>query len=145
MYNKTYTSSKRKTYQELCKFEDWYDRFLYLQLNNTPFSKTFGEYRYLNQYFYKSREWAKVRDAVIIRDNGCDLGVPGYEIYGSLLIHHINPITLDDIEQRHPNVFDLDNLITVSTKTHNAIHYRDKSGLDGKIAERRPGDTCPWR
>ena len=144
MTRATYASSGKKTYRELIKLPNWYDRFQYLQLDKKAFDKTFGEYRYLNQHFYRSVEWQRVRDQVIVRDNGCDLGMPGYEIYGSILIHHIIPITLEDIERGNPRVLDLDNLITVSPKTHNAIHYRDCTGLDTKLAERRPFDTCPW-
>jgi hypothetical protein len=100
----------------------------------------------MNQQFYRSKEWKTVRDAVIVRDGACDLGVPGHEITGHVYIHHINPINPEDIEHSADKLLDLNNLICVSQETHNAIHYGDDSILErNKITERTPGDTCPWK
>ena len=107
--------------------------------------ETFGYDRYLNQILYQSSEWRRFRRNIVIRDNGCDLATPGYEIQGKILIHHINPITLRDIEQRDPKVFDPENVISTSLLTHNAIHYGDESILITEPIERRPNDTCPWK
>lgn len=105
---------------------------------------TFGEERWLNQMFYKTPEWLEARRQVIIRDNGYDLGMEGFDIYGSVLVHHINVITIDDILNHSPKLLDLENLICVSHKTHNAIHYGDPMLLEKEFTERSPNDTCPW-
>ena len=134
-----------KTYTELIKIPTFEERYRYLRLCGAVGKETFGYDRYLNQTFYKSNEWLSVRDKVIIRDNGCDLGIEDRTIYGRILIHHLEPITVDDIANKRPNVFDLDNLICVSHNTHNAIHYGDESLLIITPIERTKNDTCPWR
>lgn len=134
-----------KTYSELSKFGTFKERFDYLKLGGFVGEETFGFDRYLNQVLYTSYEWRKIRNQVILRDNGNDLGLDGYPIRGKILIHHINPITLEDIEMRSPTLFRLDNLISTSLMTHNAIHYGDESLLPQEPIERRPNDTCPWR
>lgn len=134
----------QKTYSELMQFETFVDRFRYLQLDGDVGIETFGFDRYLNQILYKSSEWKKVRRRVIIRDNGCDLAHPDYQIREKILIHHINPITVEDIKNRDPKVFDLENLITTSFTTHTAIHYSDESILSLDPVERQSGDTKLW-
>lgn len=134
-----------KTYQELITFDNFEDRFNYLKLSGRIGDETFGGNRWVNQIFYKSREWLSFRDRVIRRDNGCDLGVEGREIFGPILIHHINPITLEDIVERDPKVFDMNNVITTMLSTHNAIHYSDAGILVLDPVERTQNDTCPWR
>lgn len=133
-----------KSYSELTSFSTFLDRYRYLKLGGRIGEETFGFDRYLNQTLYKSPEWRRVRDEVIIRDNGCDLGLDGYEIYGKILIHHINPITQRMIQDRDPEIFDLENLICVSHNTHNAIHYGDESLLPILPVERYKGDTKLW-
>lgn len=134
-----------RTYSELITFPTFEERFLYLKLDGVIGKETFGFNRWLNQELYHSDKWLRFRDEVIIRDGGCDLGVPGYEIYGSVLIHHLNPITYEDILYQNPCVFDLENAITTKLKTHNAIHYGDESLLMLTPVERKLNDTCPWR
>lgn len=125
----------------LATFEERYD---YLKLGGEVGKQTFGFDRWLNQNFYTSREWRYVRQQVILRDNGCDLGVPGYEIEVQLLIHHMNPLTAEDIEHGGEWILDPEYLITTSKKTHNAIHYGDRSLLPQPYVERIPGDTRLW-
>ena len=120
-------------------------RYEYLKLGGQVGVETFGFDRYLNQAFYKSDEWLSVRDYVIARDNGCDLGVEGYEIYGRILIHHMNPITKEDILQRSKFLLDPEYLITTVKRTHDAIHYGNNSTIFEAPIERRKNDTCPWR
>lgn len=134
-----------KTYSELCEIKSFEERFEYLKLNGIVGTDTFGFNRYLNQILYRSSEWKKIRNKIIIRDNGCDLGVEGYDISGRILIHHINPITIEDVRNRNSIIFDLNNLITVSHNTHNAIHYGDKDLLITGPVERKLNDTCPWK
>ena len=134
-----------KTYSELITIPTFEERFEYLKLDGQVGIETFGFNRYLNQAFYKSDEWLSIRDYVITRDNGCDLGMEGYEIYGRILIHHINPITKDDIIQRSRILLDPENLITTVKRTHDAIHYGDSNLLIKAPIERRKNDTCPWR
>ena len=134
-----------KTYSELITIPTFEERFEYLKLDGQVGVETFGFDRYLNQAFYKSDEWLSIRDYVITRDNGCDLGMEGYEIYGRILIHHINPITKDDIIQRSRILLDPENLITTVKRTHDAIHYGDSNLLIRAPIERRKNDTCPWR
>ena len=134
-----------KTYSELITIPTFEERFEYLKLDGQVGVETFGFNRYLNQAFYKSDEWLSIRDYVITRDNGCDLGMEGYEIYGQILIHHINPITKDDIIQRSRILLDPENLITTVKRTHDAIHYGDSNLLMRAPIERRKNDTCPWR
>ena len=135
-----------KTYSELILLPTFEKRFEYLKLSGIVGQDTFGYDRYLNQYLYHvDRDWKRARDRAIIRDNGCDLAMDGYIIYDRILVHHINPITVDDIKLRRPCVFDLDNLICVSLRTHNAIHYGDTNQLATVPIERTPNDTCPWK
>ena len=134
-----------KTYSELITIPTFEERFEYLKLDGQVGVETFGFNRYLNQVFYKSDEWLSIRDYIITRDNGCDLGMEGYEIYGRILIHHINPITKDDIIQRSRILLDPENLITTVKRTHDAIHYGDSNLLMKAPIERRKNDTCPWR
>ena len=134
-----------KTYSELITIPTFEERFEYLKLDGQVGVETFGFNRYLNQAFYKSDEWLSIRDYIITRDNGCDLGMEGYEIYGRILIHHINPITKDDIIQRSRILLDPENLITTVKRTHDAIHYGDSNLLMKAPIERRKNDTCPWR
>lgn len=139
------TMKNIKTYSELITIPTFEERFEYLKLDGQVGVETFGFDRYLNQAFYKSDEWLSIRDYVITRDNGCDLGMEGYEIYGRILIHHINPITKDDIIQRSRILLDPENLITTVKRTHDAIHYGDSNLLMKAPIERRKNDTCPWR
>ena len=135
-----------RTYRELSRLDTFDERFEYLKLGGIVGEDTFGFDRWLNQRFYhQNPDWRHIRDEAIIRDNGCDLGLPGYEIHGRILVHHINPVTIEDLEEMSPLLFDLDNLICVSHQTHNAIHYGDDGILFKGITERFKGDTCPWR
>lgn len=134
-----------KTYSELITLPTFEERFRYLKLDGIIGKETFGFKRYINQEFYHSCEWLSLRDSVIIRDGGCDLGIEGYDIHGSVLIHHINPITYEDIINRNRCIFDPENVICTKLKTHNAIHYGDDSILITTPVERSRNDTCPWR
>lgn len=135
-----------RTYTELSKFTTFKDRYSYLRLSGVVGRETFGIDRYLNQVFYqKDPRWKKVRDYVIIRDNGCDLGVEGYEIYGKILVHHMNPVTLEDLERESEYLLDPEFLISTTHNTHNAIHYGDENLLILPPIERTQNDTCPWR
>jgi len=133
-----------KSYSELLDHETFEDRFEYLKIGGVVGESTFGHNRHLNQSFYTSREWKRVRDLVVIRDNGCDLGVFGYEINGALLIHHINPIGIDDLVHGNDRALDPNNLITTTKATHNAIHFGDSSLLRVPFVARSPGDTKLW-
>lgn len=135
-----------RSYRELSDISDYVKRFEYLKLGGSVGELTFNGHRYLNQKFYTSDpQWLKVKQQVILRDEGCDMGHPDFPIYGKILIHHINPITIDDLIQRKPCIFDLDNLVCVCLNTHNAIHYGDSTLLKLPPVERRANDTCPWR
>lgn len=134
-----------RTYSELSKLETLEDRFEYLRLDGTIGEDTFGFDRYLNQMFYKLPEWRKTRRDVIIRDNGCDLGVEGFDIMGPITVHHMNPITKQQILDRDPTLFDPEYLISTSSLVHKAIHYGDSNLLPRDFVERRKNDTCPWR
>ena len=134
-----------RTYSELITLPTFEERFKYLQLNGQVGKDTFGFDRYINQNFYRSLEWKRVRDKVILRDNGCDLGVEGYEIHGRILIHHMNPITIRDIESMSEYLLNPEYLISTVHNTHNAIHYGDESLLITAPIERRKNDTCPWK
>ena len=135
-----------RTYDELSKLKTFEDRFEYLKLDGQVGKDTFGFDRIFNQRFYRSREWKACRDFVIIRDNGCDLGIDGYEINSqNVIVHHINPISLEDIEKRTDILLNPEYLITTTHKTHNAIHYGDKDLLVTGPIERSKNDTCPWR
>lgn len=133
-----------KTYQEMMTYPTFEERFEYLKLNGRVGSDTFGFDRYLNQVLYQSPEWRRVRDCIILRDNGCDLGHPDYPIGGRVIIHHMNPLTPEDIVEKNPIIFDENMLICVSHNTHNAIHYGDSNLLPKKPIERTPGDTYLW-
>ena len=135
-----------KSYSELITIPDFKERFEYLRITGSVGEATFGSSRYLNQMLYKMPEWRSVRNKVIIRDNGCDLAHPEYEINGQpAFVHHINPITIDDILSRNPKIFDMNNLITTVFMTHQAIHYGSSDLLTLNPVERKPFDTCPWR
>lgn len=134
-----------RTYSELSTIHSFEDRYRYLQLKGSVGAETFGFDRIFNQQFYRSREWKAIRDHVIVRDNGCDLGVEGYEIYGRIYIHHMNPIMLKDIETTSEFLLDPEYLITTTHGTHNAIHYGDEDLLILPPVERSKNDTCPWR
>lgn len=134
-----------KTYSELSKLKTFEERFRYLKLDGTVANKTFGYDRYLNQYFYNTPEWKHARNEVILRDYGCDLGVRGYEIAGKIIIHHMNPIRVEDIVYKRDEIFDPEFLVCVKHSTHNAIHYGDESILITGTIERTPNDTIPWK
>ena len=134
-----------KTYSELITLPTFEERFRYLKLSGAVGRETFGFDRYLNQVFYNSRRWKAARDYVIVRDNGCDLAMEGHEIYGKIYIHHMNPVTLDDIIHESEFLTDPEFLISTIHNTHNAIHYGDESLLVTAPIERSRNDTCPWR
>ena len=134
-----------RTYTELSQLATYEERFRYLRLQGAVGRETFGYDRYINQILYTSQKWRAARDKVIFRDNGCDLGVEGYDIYGKIIIHHMNPITLEDIERERSWIFDPEFLICTTHMTHNAIHYGDENLLIKAPIERKPNDTCPWR
>lgn len=133
-----------RRYSELRRIETFEERFRYLSLRGQVGEATFGFDRYINQMFYRSQEWKDVRREVIIRDEGCDLGVEGYEIHGQLLIHHMNPISPNDIRHGDDRIIDPQFLITTTHRTHNAIHYGDESLLPRPFVPRRRGDTKLW-
>lgn len=134
-----------RTYSELITIPTFEERYEYLRLKGRVGEETFGFDRYINQIFYKSDEWLSIRDKIIARDNGCDLGVDGYEIYDRILIHHMNPISKEDILYRKDYVLDPEFLITTVKRTHDAIHYGDKDLLVTSPIIRSKNDTCPWR
>ncbi|MDD2298544.1 MAG: hypothetical protein PHU69_02775 [Fermentimonas sp.] len=134
-----------KTYSELLQLLSFEERYQYLKLNGAVGEETFGFDRFINQNFYKSPEWKAVRDFVIVRDNGCDLGVDGYEIRGNIYVHHMNPILLKDIIDQSEILLDPEYLISTTHPTHNAIHYGDENLLIKLPIERSKNDTCPWR
>lgn len=134
-----------RTYLEVLQYETYEERFNYLKLNGKVGKETFGSNRVLNQILYKDPEWRRTRDKIILRDNGCDLGIPGREIFGPISVHHINPITVEDVINRSPNVFDQNNLICTSDLTHRAIHYSDDNILIKDPIVRTRNDTCPWK
>lgn len=140
----TSTTSLFRKYSELRRLFTFEERYDYLRLGGIVGTATFGFDRYINQDFYRSREWRSVRDQVILRDNGCDLGVEGYEIYGNLLVHHMNPMTADDVVHGEEWILNPDFLITTTQDTHNAIHYGDKSLLKTPYVPRQPNDTRLW-
>lgn len=136
---------KIRTYSELSRLKSFKDRYMYLKLGGVVGDETFGFDRFVNQIFYKSKEWKAIRDYVIVRDGGRDLGVSGHEVYGKILIHHMNPISQKDIEDRSKFLLDPEYLITTMHDTHNAIHYGDEKLLPVAPVVRRKNDTCPWR
>lgn len=134
-----------RTYSELSRLETFEERFEYLKLNGEVGSSTFGFDRYLNQVFYKSPEWKRVRNEVILRDNGCDLGIEGRDISSHIIIHHMNPISVKDVLNRSRDILNPEYLICVTHNTHNAIHYGDEKQLLSLPVDRKPYDTCPWK
>lgn len=134
-----------RSYSEMISLSTFVERYHYLKLNGKIGDSTFGFKRWVNQEFYHSPEWLKFRDKIIIRDDGCDLASEGFSIHGSIIIHHINPITYDDILNRRSVVFDPENVVSTKLSTHNAIHYGDETLLILAPKERRKNDTCPWR
>lgn len=133
-----------RTYSELQRLSTIRERFRYLALRGGVSDSTFGFDRYINQQFYRSRQWRQIREHVIVRDQGCDLGVVGYEIHTSLVIHHMNPLQADDIANGDPEILDPEFLITTTHQTHNAIHYGDERQLPQVFVERKRGDTKLW-
>lgn len=136
--------AKIRSYSQLRRLETFEERFDYLKLGGEVGAVTFGFDRWINQQFYKSKEWRDARNHVIVRDNGCDLGIPGHEIFGGLIVHHINPMSAEDIEHGEEWIFNPDFLITTSHDTHNAIHYGDSSLLPRGPIIRQAGDTKLW-
>lgn len=134
-----------RSYTDLSKIDSYKERYRYLKLSGEVGKETFGWDRYLNQKFYSSAEWKKVRDMVIIRDDGCDMGLKDYPIKGKVMIHHMNPITEKDIYLKKDYILDPEYLVCVSYDTHNAIHYGDESLLASDPVMRKPNDTCPWK
>ena len=134
-----------RTYSELITLPTFEDRYRYLQLNGAVGKDTFGFDRYINQQFYRSKEWQRIRDEVIIRDNACDLGIEGYEIHGRIYVHHMNPIMARDIQSNSDYLMNPEFLICTTHRTHNAIHYGDENLLARAPIERTKNDTCPWR
>ena len=134
-----------RRYSELIEIPSFEDRFEYLKLVGIVGAETFGSSRFMNQNFYRSREWKRFRDEVILRDEGCDLGVPGRLIRGRILIHHLNPITEDELVHGACSLLDPENAISTSFITHQAIHYGDRSLLYPDPVDRYPNDTCPWK
>lgn len=134
-----------RTYSEAILIPDFVKRFEYLKLGGKVGVETFGFDRYLNQTLYRSAEWKRFRRDMLLRDNGCDLAHEDYEIPDKILLHHINPITIEDVLQRHPKIFDPENVICTSLDTHNAIHYGDASLLMTGPIIRTKYDTCPWK
>lgn len=136
--------SMKKTYSNLITLPTFYDRYSYLKLNGSIGDETFGKERYLNQILYNTTQWRSLRKRILIRDNFCDLGIPGLDISKRALIHHINPITIEDILNRAECVFDPENLITTTFETHNAIHF-GYDLVEEEYTERKKNDTCPWK
>ena len=134
-----------RTYSDLILLPTFLERYRYLRLGGNVGLETFGHNRYLNQILYTSDRWRSFRDKIIIRDNGCDLGMEGFEIYDRILVHHINPITVEDVLNENPKIFDPDNVISTSHNTHQAIHYGDENLLITEPVERFRNDTCPWK
>lgn len=134
-----------RCYSDLRQIDSFKERYLYLKLHGKVGEETFGYDRWVNQALYKSQKWKRTRRNVIIRDNGCDLGMDGYELNNYIMVHHMNPITLEDIEEERDIIFDPENLICCSSRTHQAIHYGDESLLPKEPIIRKPGDTCLWR
>lgn len=133
-----------RSYSELRRLPTFEERYDYLALRGQVGKATFGFDRWLNQQFYRSREWQQVRDYVVYRDNGCDLGIPGYDIHSRLMVHHMNPIAPEDVQRGEAWLLDPEYLVTTTHRTHNAIHYGDDSLLPKSVTERRPGDTQLW-
>lgn len=139
------TTTLIKSYKALIKLKTFEERLRYLQLNANVGIETFGSGRWLNQRLYHSSLWADVKNEIILRDNGCDLGLDGYEIRGRIYIHHLNPITKEDVLNNSSKLYDPNNLICVSFDTHQSIHYGSECAALSQLVERRPNDTCPWK
>lgn len=140
------TKKNIRTYSELSKLKTFRERYEYLKLDGTVGEETFGFDRYINQMFYKSEEWKRIRNYVITRDNGCDLGIQDRKIVDSvILVHHMNPITKEDIINKNEILLDPEYLITTIKPTHDAIHYGDESLLAEDLIVRSKNDTCPWK
>lgn len=133
-----------RTYSDLIKSSSFIERFRYLALPGSVGTSTFGFDRHVNQKFYRSHQWRQIRHHVIARDNGCDLGVTDHDIHDKVLIHHMNPMTIDDIVEGDESILDPEFLICTSHRTHNAIHFGDERKLPKPLVERRPGDTKLW-
>lgn len=133
-----------RSYRELRRLDTFEERYRYLALHGEVGRPTFGFDRYINQQFYRSRQWRHLRNTVIVRDNGCDLGIDGFEIHERIIIHHMNPMTVDDLVDGEDDILDPEFLICVSHQTHNAIHYGDEELLPRPLVERSPGDTKLW-
>lgn len=136
-----------KTYSELITIPTFIERYRYLRIGGKVGAETFGFDRYLNQVLYNSYDWRRFRDKIIVRDRGCDLACPDYEVGEGtiILVHHIDPLTMEDVLRRHPKIFDPENVISTTLNTHNAIHYGDESRLITEPITRTMNDTCPWR
>ena len=135
---------RNRRYSELARLETHEERFQYLSLGGFVGTSTFGFDRWINQRFYRSREWRQARNAVIVRDNGCDLGIEGYEIHGGIIIHHMNPVSKADILEGDLSLIDPEFLVTTTIRTHNAIHYGDGNQIYRPVEARTPGDTKLW-
>lgn len=134
-----------RCYSDLKRIESFRERYLYLKLSGKVGEDTFGLDRYVNQLLYRSKRWKLTRSQVIIRDNGCDLGVEGHDLDKYIVVHHMNPITLEDIEYDRDEIYDLEYLISCSSRTHQAIHFGDEGLIPKDYVERKPNDTCLWR
>lgn len=134
-----------RSYRELQKLKTFEERFRYLKLQGVVGESTFGFDRYLNQVLYNSRRWKQTRDKIIVRDKACDLGIEDYDIHSRILIHHMNPVTIEDVELERDSFYDPEFLICMEHDTHNAIHFGDESRLHKMPVERKRNDTCPWR
>lgn len=141
---KSKTTTMTRSYRELRRILTFEERYEYLALRGTVGDSTFGYDRHINQRFYRSREWRHLRNEIIVRDNGCDLGIDGYEIHERIIIHHMNPMTASSIVESDDDILNPDHLISVTHNTHNAIHYGDKNLLPRVFVERTPGDTKLW-
>lgn len=137
-------SSRRRSYSDLSRIDDFEDRYDYLRVNARIGVDTFGYERWINQAFYTSREWRRIRNIVIDRDRGCDMGIAGNEIYDRPIVHHMNPMNVDDLVEGDLSILNPEYLITVSMRTHNAIHFGDRESLPKPFVPRRPGDTQLW-
>ena len=136
---------KIRTYSELIKLPTFEERYKYLRLRGVVGEETFGFDRFINQDFYRSKEWKSIRDFIIVRDNGCDLAMEGYDIHGKIIIHHMNPVTIKDIQKNSAFLMEPEYLISTTLSTHNAIHYGDESLLVKEPVIRSKNDTCPWK
>lgn len=134
-----------KTYSELIRFKTLEERYQYLRIGGRVGEETFGFDRWMNQVFYKDPRWRDIRDEVITRDNGCDLGLEGYDIHGKIFVHHMNPVTKDDILYNFDSLLNPEFLISTSKRTHDAIHYGNEDLLPQSPIVRTRNDTCPWK